>query len=143
MISVFTPTYNRGSLISRVYESLERQTNKDFEWIIVDDGSTDDTEKIVAAFQEKATFPIAYKKKHNEGKHVAINVGSTMANGEWFFIVDSDDTLTPDAIEKIEFYCDEIKHDASFAGVVGLRGNARGEAWTKWYSGGHDRKCRE
>ena len=136
MISVFTPTYNRGSLISRVYESLERQTNKDFEWIIVDDGSTDDTENIVAAFQEMATFPIAYKKKCNEGKHVAINVGSTMANGEWFFIVDSDDTLTPDAIEKIEFYCDEIKYDTSFSGVVGLRRNAKGEAWTKWYSGG-------
>ena len=121
-ITVFTPTYNRGNLLQCVYESLQKQTYKDFEWVIVDDGSTDETERIVTEFKNGATFPIIYKKKKNEGKHIAINEGCRLARGEWFFIVDSDDYLTDDALDTVNYYSDKIKDKPDFAGVVGLRG---------------------
>lgn len=133
MISVFTPTYNRGNLLKKLYKSLESQSYRNFEWIIVDDGSIDDTLKIVKEIKECATFQIIYKKKCNEGKHIAINEGCKLANGEWFFIVDSDDYLTEDALNTISDYCDEIKDNEQFAGVVGLRGSKDGNAWTQYY----------
>lgn len=131
-ITVFTPTYNRGNLLRCVYESLQKQTYKDFEWIVVDDGSTDETEKIVNEFKNEAMFPIIYKKKKNEGKHIAINEGCRLASCEWFFIVDSDDYLTSDALDVVNNYCCQIKDKAQFAGVVGLRGGADGKAWTEY-----------
>lgn len=121
-ITVFTPTYNRGKLLYRVYESLQKQTYKDFEWVIVDDGSTDETERIVTELKNEAKFSIIYKKKKNEGKHIAINEGCRLARGEWFFIVDSDDYLTDDALDTVNYYSNEIRDKSDFAGVVGLRG---------------------
>lgn len=121
-ITVFTPTYNRGNLLRCVYESLQKQTYKDFEWVIVDDGSTDETERIVTELKNEAKFPIIYKKKKNEGKHIAINEGCCLARGEWFFIVDSDDYLTDDALDAVNYYSNKIRDKSDFAGVVGLRG---------------------
>lgn len=101
-ITVFTPTYNRGYIIEQCYNSLKNQTIKDFEWIIVDDGSTDSTEEIVNKWlKENNDFNIIYVKTKNGGKHRAINKGLDIAKGKLFFIVDSDDYLTNDAIEKI------------------------------------------
>ena len=75
MITVFTPTYNRGYIISELYESLTQQTFKNFEWLIVDDGSSDETESIINQFINENKINIKYKKQKNSGKHVAINNG--------------------------------------------------------------------
>ena len=82
-ITVFTPTYNRAYTLQRLYESLRKQSQYDFEWLIVDDGSTDNTESLVQEFiRENSLFNIRYVKKENEGKHIAINVGAKIARGK-------------------------------------------------------------
>ena len=90
--TVFTPAYNRKELLYRLYESLVEQTSKDFEWVIIDDGSTDGTDDMIASIKEDS-FSIIYKKVENGGKHRAINRGLDIAEGEVFAIVDSDDYL--------------------------------------------------
>lgn len=126
-ITVFTPSYNRAYTLRRLYESLKRQTHYNFEWLIVDDGSTDNTENLVREFiQTKNPFDIRYIKKENEGKHIAINVGAKVAQGKLFFIVDSDDALSTKAIELIEKTEAEIAEMDGFAGVAGLKGNLGG-----------------
>lgn len=110
LITVFTPTYNRAYILNNLYESLKRQTSKSFEWIIVDDGSVDMTESLVNEWLKNDNlFPIKYVKKVNEGKHIAINVGVEQAKGDWFLIVDSDDYLYDDAIEKVIKWTHDIK----------------------------------
>jgi glycosyltransferase involved in cell wall biosynthesis len=123
MITVFTATYNRSYIIKKLYDSLLVQTNKNFEWLIVDDGSEDDTKKLINSFIEKNMIRIKYLYKQNGGKHTAINLGVKEASGKYFFIVDSDDTLTPDACEKVE---NELKniHSDKYAGVCFRRGGA-------------------
>lgn len=108
MITVFTPTYNRAYILPELYKSLQAQTNKDFEWLVVDDGSTDDTEALFEEWIKEPSFPVRYIKQGNGGKHRAINRGVKEAKGELFFIVDSDDTLTSDAIELIRYYNKKI-----------------------------------
>lgn len=121
--TVFTPTYNRAYILLVLYKSLCAQTCKDFEWLIVDDGSTDDTEALVASWiQVNNGFPISYFKKENGGKPRAINYGIQQANGRYFILMDSDDYLTPDAIEKFDGWVDEIDQDTSFIGVGAARG---------------------
>lgn len=121
-ITILTPTYNRASLLPRLFDSLLRQTNKDFEWIVVDDGSTDDTREVVANLKEKCggSFPMGYVYKANGGKHMAINIGAERARGELLFIADSDDLLTDDALETVENSWHDISDDKSFAGIAGL-----------------------
>ncbi|MFZ2969134.1 MAG: glycosyltransferase family 2 protein [Sulfuricurvum sp.] len=97
MITILTPTYNRVYTLERLYKSLCLQSIP-FEWLIIDDGSTDTTHELVASFQDKSFFPIHYIHQSNSGKHVAINTGTSMAKGEFIFIVDSDDALTQDAL---------------------------------------------
>ena len=97
-ITVFTPAYNRRHTLPRLYESLCRQEFCDFEWLIVDDGSTDGTEEIISEFENRAAFPIRYHKKENGGKHTAYNYAVDRAAGAYFFCVDSDDYLAPDAL---------------------------------------------
>lgn len=124
-ITVFTPAYNRAYAIGKLYESLQRQSFHDFEWVVVDDGSTDDTEELFSRFlQADDLFPIHYVKTKNGGKHRAINKGVSIAKGELFFIVDSDDYLTDDALKTIDSIersipAQERKH---FGGVCGQRG---------------------
>ena len=101
-ITVFTPTYNRAYIINQLYESLRRQSIYNFEWLVVDDGSVDETEELFARWtKEEGKFPIRYYKKDNGGKCRAINFALDFAKGRLFFIVDSDDYLTDDALEKI------------------------------------------
>lgn len=121
-ITILTPTYNRASLLPRLFDSLLRQTYKDFEWIVVDDGSTDDTREVVANLKEKCggAFPMGYVYKANGGKHMAINIGAERARGELLFIADSDDLLTDDALETVENSWHDISDDKSFAGIAGL-----------------------
>ncbi len=130
-ITVFTPTYNRGYIIKALYESLKRQTFKDFEWVVVDDGSSDNT---LAIFQNEIIpdnhfFNIIYITTPNGGKHRAINEGVRHAHGDLFYIVDSDDYVTDDALEKI-IEADTsipVEDRISFAGICGLKGHSMTE----------------
>lgn len=121
MITVFTPVYNRAYIISQLYESLCRQTSGDFEWLIVDDGSTDDIATLIEGFIAENKITIRYCSQTNGGKHRAINRGLKEAKGNLFFIVDSDDYLTDDAIEWIKKTSEEIMPDETFAGLSGTR----------------------
>jgi glycosyltransferase involved in cell wall biosynthesis len=96
--TVFTATYNRANTLARVHDSLEKQSFRDFEWLIVDDGSTDDTRNLVQAWSDGANFPIRYFHKPNGGKHTAWNMGVDLARGQLFLSLDSDDACTPDAL---------------------------------------------
>lgn len=125
-ITIFTPTYNRGYIIGNLYESICRQSFRNFEWLIVDDGSSDDTEKIVTNWIEQAEFKIRYYKKKNGGKCRAINYGLDLAEGELFFVMDSDDYLTDDALEKVVYWEETIHGKREYCGVVGNRGNSDG-----------------
>ena len=126
MITVFTPTYNRGNLLNRLYQSLCRQNYKEFEWIIVDDGSLDDTSSIVNIIQDKhpyGDFSILYYKKENGGKHTAVNTGVQKAHGDLFFIVDSDDILPPNAFQTVAGVWEQTKYDNSIGGICGFDGD--------------------
>lgn len=99
MISVITPTYNRAHLLHRIYESLKSQTYKNFEWIVIDDGSTDNTEQIIETWISDGIIRILYFYQQNSGKHEAINHGVRKASGQWITIIDSDDAFRFDSFE--------------------------------------------
>jgi glycosyltransferase involved in cell wall biosynthesis len=120
-ITVFTPTYNRAYRLKKLYQSLAEQTFKNFEWVIIDDGSIDETEDIVSSFQLENNIQIQYIKQENGGKHRAINKGLEFAKGALFFIVDSDDRLPFNALEIIIRNYDQIKNNTNVAGVVGRK----------------------
>ena len=209
LITVFTPTYNRAHLLPRLYESLCKQTFKDFEWVIVDDGSTDETREVVENFNFNAnvnndrhhenfnlnvngnndrrplapsnlegelkignenensnfnvnlnfnkgddsndkqinphnlcnpceipekSFPIRYIYKANGGKHTAINVGVKEAKGEFFLILDSDDSLPEDSLIKIIYHLEQIKDNKEFAGVAGFMAHRDGTVISRGYN---------
>ena len=99
-VSLITPTYNRAELLVRCFESLKRQKDKDFEWIIIDDGSTDETAEVVNTFQD--SFRIVYYRQENGGKHRALNASHAYVSGKYVGLLDSDDRLTPDAVYSIK-----------------------------------------
>lgn len=124
-ITVFTPTYNRAYIISNLYKSLRRQTFCDFEWLIVDDGSTDNTRDLVRRWQnEENEFIIRYHWQENGGKCRAINKALDLAEGELFFTVDSDDYLTDDALLKVNKWFEEISGNNQLVGIVANRGSS-------------------
>lgn len=122
LITIFTPTYNRANLLTRVYGSLLTQSHCDFEWLIVDDGSIDNTREVVEEIYSKneAPFAIRYIYKKNGGKHTAVNVGVQEAKGELLFILDSDDYLPSDALKIVAEEYAKVKGDTSIGGVAGL-----------------------
>lgn len=121
-ITVFTPCYNRAYILPELYKSLLAQDCHDFEWIIVDDGSTDDTEKLVKKWlKSNRAFPIIYKKVKNGGKHRAINIGVKLARSPLFFIIDSDDQAVEGAITTIIEYEKELPSNKHIAGLSGTR----------------------
>lgn len=124
-ICIFTPTYNRAYCLRNLYESLVAQTSSDFNWLIVDDGSTDATEPLVRDLIKGSTFPITYIKQSNGGKQRAHNTGVENCESDLFFCVDSDDTLVPDAIESILRTWDAFKIDGTIAGIIALQGPER------------------
>lgn len=103
ILTIFTPTYNRKNEISNLYNSLLNQSDKDFIWLIVDDGSTDNTEEYINTIKYENKINIKYYKKNNGGKHSATNMGIEFCTTDYFFCVDSDDTLTLDCVEKLNF----------------------------------------
>lgn len=101
MLAILTPTFNRAYTISKVYESLKKQTNSNFVWYIVDDGSSDNTKDIVNSFIENNDVVIHYFYKDNGGRHTAINYGVERINEEYILILDSDDELLDNAVEVV------------------------------------------
>jgi len=135
--TVFTPTYNRAHTLPRVYESLRAQTFRDFEWLIVDDGSKDHTRQLVEQWQAKNEFPIRYIYQQNQGKPGACNRATQEAQGELLLTLDSDDAALPHGMERLKYHWDAIpaaeKH--KFSAVSGLcqdqNGNLVGSKFPK------------
>lgn len=120
-LTILTPTYNRGYILDRLYMSLLNQTNNDFEWLIVDDGSTDDTLNIVESFKKDNKLKIRYIRQENGGKHRALNTGIREIESDLIFIVDSDDYLLPEAVHEISRIHQEFGYDKSICGYSFLR----------------------
>jgi len=120
--TVFTATYNRAHTLERAYRSLEAQTFRDFEWLVVDDGSSDETPALMERWQRDPPFTIRYFRQTNRGKHTAMNRGVREARGALFVQLDSDDALVPSALERLHFHWQSIAPSdrASFSAVSGL-----------------------
>ncbi|PAV31093.1 hypothetical protein CIL05_00075 [Virgibacillus profundi] len=127
LITVFTPTYNRSNNLITCYQSLIEQTNKNFIWMIIDDGSTDETEEVVKKFNKENKINIEYIKKENGGKASAINLSLKKCQTELWVCLDSDDYLTLDAIEVIASKYEQIKGDPKKCGLLALRTDPSGE----------------
>ncbi|MDQ3671858.1 MAG: glycosyltransferase family 2 protein [Actinomycetota bacterium] len=121
-ITVLTPTYNRAHTLPRLHESLRAQSFSDFEWLIVDDGSEDDTETLVQSWIAAGDLEIRYQRQPNSGKHVAVNRGAELARAAYTTIVDSDDWLVSNSLERMLACWDGIEPERrpAFSGVVGL-----------------------
>ena len=101
-LTIITPTYNRADCLKSCWASLCVQTVRDFQWLIIDDGSTDDTAEVVKAFQSRDEgFSIDFHQKPNGGKHTALNAAHPFIRGDYVVVLDSDDSLTPNAVETI------------------------------------------
>ena len=128
LITIFTPTYNRAYILEQLHDSILSQKECDFEWVVVDDGSSDDTENLVRrwAEEDRERFEIRYFRQENAGKHVAWNKGLQEAHGELFFPVDSDDHLTENAMERIVQMAAKTEGD-DFIGFSGTRSFPEGK----------------
>lgn len=135
--TVFTPTYNRANTLHRVYDSLFVQTFRDFEWLIVDDGSSDNTANLVKKWQSEAFFSIRYIYQENKGKHVASNVGIREARGELFLFFDSDDACVSKALECFKFHWDSMSAEEkkSFSTISALCVDIEGKLIGREYPG--------
>lgn len=119
LLTVFTPTYNRVHTLPRVYESLRRQTCDDFIWLVIDDGSTDGTERLIEGFAAEAPFTIQYIKKENGGLYTGYNAAYAAIQTELNVCIDSDDFMPDDAVEIIKStWLSRGKKE--YAGIVGL-----------------------
>lgn len=116
LLTVITPVFNRKKELERLYNSLCNQSQKDFRWLIVDDGSSDNVEEKIKEWKRESSFDLRYVKKENGGKHTALNRGIRLINTELTFIVDSDDWLPENAIEII------LKYHKKWRGTKGLCG---------------------
>jgi glycosyltransferase involved in cell wall biosynthesis len=120
--TVYTGTRNRAHTLSRPYDSLRTQTFRDFEWLIIDNDSTDGTEELVAGWQADADFPIRYIRHANRGHHGSSNRGVEEARGRFFVTLDSDDGAVPEALERFLAIWEDIPDDRRhrYAGVTAL-----------------------
>lgn len=118
-LTVFTPTYNRGYCLHQLYESLLRQTNQQFEWLIIDDGSVDNTKELVAGWVAEGKIPVRYVYQNNTGKLGAHITAHPLINTELQVCIDSDDFMPDNAVERILALWDEYGY-AECAGMIGL-----------------------
>lgn len=134
-LTIFTPAYNRADLLPRCYESMKRQTNKNFIWMIIDDGSTDNTKDLVSEWvRDEQDFVIEYYFKQNGGLHTAYNEAIAHITTELSMCIDSDDFVPDDAVEKVLTFW-EANGSSEVAGIVGLdydlNGNVIGDPLPK------------
>lgn len=127
-LTILTPTYNRIDTLPTLYNSLLQQTDKGFTWVVVDDGSADDTASLIAQYREIGDIDIVYINKKNGGKHTALNVALEQVTSRLTFIVDSDDYLTPDAVEQIHLTYEQYKDKKDICGFSFLRQTPDGQA---------------
>ena len=115
--TIFTPTFNRKELLEKLYKSLQKQTYKDFEWLIVDDGSADGTKEKIEEFLSEKKLDIKYYFKENGGKQRAYNFATDKANGELFICLDSDDEYVENGLETILKYWKKYEKNSNIAGM--------------------------
>ena len=120
-ITVFTPTFNRKDRLMRLKKSLDDQTDLNFIWLIVDDGSCDGTSEMVRDFSDDTAYPIYYYYQENKGKHVAHNYAVQICKTELFYCVDSDDKLPSNAIKNIKKIWNSVKEKETISGIIGLK----------------------
>jgi glycosyltransferase involved in cell wall biosynthesis len=122
LFTVYTPTYNRAHTLHRVFDSLQAQTCRDFEWLVIDDGSTDGTAELVARFQGAAGFPVRYFQEPHRGAHHAHNLSLREARGDFWLKLDSDDGCVSQALERLKHHWESIPaaQRDGFSGVTGL-----------------------
>ncbi len=129
-LTIFTPTYNRAHTLGRVYNSLLNQTNKNFLWLIIDDGSTDNTRELVEKWQSEQEVEIEYHFKENGGKHTAMKLAYELTKTKYLLAIDSDDELTPDAVDVFKIEWHKIEKEGTenqFAEVSGLTHSTDGK----------------
>ncbi|WP_326986860.1 glycosyltransferase family A protein [Chryseobacterium sp. MP_3.2] len=126
-MTIFTPTYNRGYILEKLYRSLQRQTIFDFEWLVINDGSTDNTDDLFNQWlMEDNKFPIRYYKQTNKGLMVGFNRGVELAKGIYLSKIDSDDYVSNDCVEYLLKWLDTIKDNKVVYAVGGMRGTVGG-----------------
>jgi glycosyltransferase involved in cell wall biosynthesis len=130
-ISIITPTYNRRDLLKRLFESLVAQGYGDIEWIVIDDGGSDNTEEAVDAFKQNATFEIRFSRKENSGKDASVNVGLGMATGDLVAVIDDDDYFLPNVFSRIADDFATIAGNEAVAGLSYLTTDPSGKVWGK------------
>lgn len=118
-LTVFTPTYNRSYCLSDCYESLKRQTSKEFIWLIIDDGSTDNTEELVDGWKKEGALSIHYHYQQNQGMHGAHNTAYELIDTELNVCIDSDDHMPDDAVEKILDFWEKYGNE-KVSGIIAL-----------------------
>lgn len=127
-ITIFTPTYNRAHLLERVFDSLQCQVCKNFEWLIIDDGSQDDTYKVISVIEKKADFRIRYFRQKNAGKQTAQNRAIDLAEGELFLCLDSDDVLaSKETIGAILNNWKTVRNKEKCVGLISLKSDRSGK----------------
>lgn len=138
-ITIVTPTYNRAHTLPRVYESLRNQSFKDFKWIIIDDGSTDNTKEIVEQFQAENLFPIEYFYQKNKHKFLAVLDGIKKVKSPYHMVVDSDDSYPENSLETLYNEVEKIENQDEFIGLMGLSADEEGKIVGNEYpNGGFD-----
>ena len=118
-LTIFTPSYNRAYILHKCYESLKRQSNKDFLWLIIDDGSTDNTKELVDSWIDENLIEIRYHYQNNQGMHGAHNTAYKLMDTELNVCIDSDDYMADDAVENIINFWNKNKRD-DLAGIIAL-----------------------
>lgn len=134
-ITILTPTYNRANMLPDVYNSLLKQTDQSFQWLVIDDGSTDDTAALMKEIvgNHEADFTISYYQKANGGKHTALNYAHPYIQYEWITILDSDDLLVEKAVEIINVETEKYKNDVQIGWIACLRGLSKDVPYGPFY----------
>lgn len=131
-LTVLTPLYNRNDYIERLYYCLCSQTSKDFNWLVIDDGSSVSSEEKFSDFSQYSDFSIKYIYKENGGKHTALNHSHQHLESDWVLILDSDDILTSDAVETVLSYIEKYGDDESIGILSFQRGSDKGTPFVKF-----------
>ena len=119
-LTILTPLYNRPEFIDKLYECLCSQTDKDFQWLVIDDGSRERSDEKFENLAAVSPFAVEYHYKENGGKHTALNYSHQFIKSEYVLILDSDDTLTPDAVETVKIFTAKYGDDKS-VGIISFQ----------------------